>query len=39
VQADIANHLAVLRTKAVVLNGQGKGGSKPSGVNNGDERK
>jgi hypothetical protein len=40
VQADVANRLAVLRSKAVVLNGQGKKRwNNPSGMNNGDERK
>ena len=35
VQADVANRLAVLWSKAKVLSGQGKGGLNPSGINNG----
>jgi len=38
-QEQPTNRLAVLWSKAMVLNGQGKGGINPSGMNNGDERK
>jgi len=35
----MANRLAVLYPKVMVLNGQGKGLENKSGMNNGDERK